>query len=376
MVAETRPDYESQWAAITVTSRRVPGETALISEFAGLPMHRVGFRSGTHAELAALHAVEAPIQAERGSARMQQQLDAYVSFARNLPSQFGDHAWLVEGDDTPITCGYCWSNSAGDPRVMDCDVLVRRDHRRQGLGSRLLRAICIEAAGDGRRLLTWSTYGAASPGDAFSHRAGGRVARVNRTSELALSDVDWTMIENWTRAEPARGLGYRLEMVDGVFPERLRTDAATLHHIMQSAPREALDRGDVLVDADFVAQLDRALAAAGRTRWTIFMRDAEGACIGGTEVTFEASDPGTAFQQNTGIDPAHRGLGLAKWVKAAMLSRIRQQQPDATRVRTGNASSNAPMLAINDALGFQTISMHTEWQATPSMVERALDGRA
>ena len=33
------------------------------------------------------------------------------------------------------------------------------------------------------------------------------------------------------------------------------------------------------------------------------------------------------------------------------LERIRSERPEAVRVRTGNAYSNAPMLAINDALG-------------------------
>ena len=61
--------------------------------------------------------------------------------------------------------------------------------------------------------------------------------------------------------------------------------------------------------------------------------------------------------------PAHRGVGLAKWAKAAMLERIRHERPGAQRVRTDDVFSNAPMLAINDALGFKVISTRTEWQA-------------
>ena len=334
---------------------------------------RVGFRTGTADELMALHAVEAPIEAERGSNRIPQPVESYIAFARKLPSQFDDHAWLVEASGgRSVAAGFCWSNSAGDPRVMECDVFVRRDRRGQGIGSRLLATICNETLKEGRILLTWSTFDAVPAGEAFSRRVGARVARVNRTSELELADVDWTMIESWTRAERARDLGYRLEMIDGAFPEHLRADAATLHHIMQTAPREDLDVGDVIVDAEFVAELDRALIEAGRTRWTVFVRDPAGACVGGTEVTFESWDPGTVFQQNTGIDLAHRGLGLAKWAKAAMLERIRHERPEVGRVRTGNAFSNAPMLAINDALGFTVTNTRTEWQADVGDLLRAL----
>jgi GNAT superfamily N-acetyltransferase len=321
----------------------------------------------------ALHAVEAPIEAERRSDRVPQPVESYIAFARNLPSQFDDHAWLVEASDgSPVAAGFCWSNSAGDPRVMECDLFVRRDRRRQGIGSRLLATICNKTLKEGRTLLTWSTFDAVPTGEAFSRRVGARLARVNRTSELVLADVDWTMIESWTRAERARDLGYRLEMIDGAFPEHLRADATTLHHIMQIAPREDLDVGDVIVDAEFVAELDRALIEAGRTRWTVFVRDPAGACVGGTEVTFESWDPGTVVQQNTGIDLAHRGLGLAKWAKAAMLERIRHERPEAGRVRTDNAFSNAPMLAINNALGFKVTNTRTEWQADVGDLLRAL----
>jgi mycothiol synthase len=344
-----------------------------VTAFVGFRVRRVGFRAGTDEELAALHAVEAPVAAERGSNRMPQPVESYIALARNLPSQFSDHAWLVEASDgTPVACGFCWSNSAGDHQVMECDVLVRRDRRHQGIGSRLLAEICGETVNEGRSLLTWSTFGAVPAGEAFSRRVGARIARTNRTGELVLADVDWTMVQSWARAEPARDRGYRLEMVDGVFPAHLRADAVTFHHIMQTAPREDLDFGEVIVDAQFVAELDRALAEAGRTRWTVFVRDPTGVCVGGTEVTFEPWDPATVLQQNTGIDPSHRGLGLAKWAKAAILERVRHQRPQAVRVRTENASSNAPMLAINATLGFKIISTRTEWQADARELLHAL----
>jgi GNAT superfamily N-acetyltransferase len=252
---------------------------------------RRGFREGTDEELTALYAVEAPIAAERGSNRMPQPAESYIAFAHKLPSQFNDHAWLVEASEgTPVAAGFCWSNSAGDHRDMECDLFVRRDHRHQGIGSRLLATICNETVNEGRPLLIWSTLGAAAPGAAFSRRVGARIDRVNRTGELLLAEVDWSMIESWARAERAQDLGYRLQVVEGIFPEHLRVDAVTFHRIMRTAPREDLDVGDVIVDAQFVAELDMALVEAGSTRCTVFVRDPAGACVGGTEVTFEAWD--------------------------------------------------------------------------------------
>lgn len=253
---------------------------------ADVRIRRVGFRDGADDELEALHSIEAPIETERGSNRMPRSLAAYMAFARALPSQFKDTSWLVETPGgTPIAVGYCWYNSAGDERVMECDLLVRQDRRREGIASRLIALVCDETTRLGRSLLTWETFDAVPAGDAFSRRLSARAARVNRTSELVLADVDWAMVGRWSGDSRARELGYSLEMVSGPFPPHLRGDAAAFHHIMQSAPRDDLEVGDVVIDADFVAELDRALVDSRRTRWTLLVRDAMDTCVGGSSRT-------------------------------------------------------------------------------------------
>src|SRR5262249_38197861 len=152
-------------------------------------------------------------------------------------------------------------------------------------------------------VLTWSTFDAVPAGEAFARRVRARPGRVNRESELVLDDVDWRLVECWEVADRARALGYELEFVDGAFPDTLRDDAVAFHHIMQTAPREDLEIGDVSIDAAFVAELDRALIESGRFRWMIFVRGPAGSCVGGTELSFDPSEPSVAFQQNTGIDP-------------------------------------------------------------------------
>jgi RimJ/RimL family protein N-acetyltransferase len=141
---------------------------------------------------------------------------------------------------------------------------------------------------------------------------------------------------------------------------------------VQTAPRDELDIGDVVLDASHVEELERALVEMGRERWTIFVRDPNGVCVGGTEIQFAPWDADVARQQNTAIDPAHRGHGLAKWAKAVMLDRMRNERPEVERVRTGNAFSNAPMLAINNALGFEEVERRTEWQASVGALREAL----
>ena len=60
--------------------------------------------------------------------------------------------------------------------------------------------------------------------------------------------------------------------------------------------------------------------------------------------------------------PAHRSQGIGKWIKAAMLERAIRDWPAARLVRTGNADSNAPMLAINARLGFKPAWSVAIWE--------------
>ena len=326
-------------------------------------IRRVGFRFGTDAELTAMHLIESEIESERSPGKATQPLESYMAFARSLPSQFDDHTWLAEDENgAPLACAACWSNSAGDPTAMKCYVYVRKPWRNQGAGLKLAEAVLNEAHAEGRSSLLWTTSGSVPAGEAFSRRLGATPARINRTSELRMPDLDWEMVRSWIDACRGRELGYSLEFLEGPLPTSLHEDAATFHHIMQTAPVDDLKVADVQLDGHHVAEIERHLVESGRERWLIFVREPEGRCVGGTEVTFDSWESTVAHQQNTGIDVAHRGLGLAKWVKASMLERIKARRSTVDVIRTGNAFSNQPMLAINDSLGFKVVEVETDWQ--------------
>ncbi len=312
-----------------------------------------------------MHLVESEIESERFPGAEPQPLASYMRYARNLPSLFDDHTWVADlSDGTPVGCGACWSNSAGDVGHMESYVYVRRPWRQSGVGSALAREVLHTAIDEGRASISWSTHDAIPAGEPFSKGLGASVGRVNRNSELQVARLDLDQLDSWIASARSRAPGYRLQFWDGPYSKQLRGDAASFHHLMNTQPRDTLATGDILIDTEHVAQLDRALEEAGRHRWTVFVRNPSGIAIGGTEIVFEPWAPAMAYQRNTAIDPAHRGLGLAKWAKAEVLLRLRRERPAVATVRTGNAFSNAAMLAINDALGFEIVEVRTEWRLT------------
>lgn len=55
----------------------------------------------------------------------------------------------------------------------------------------------------------------------------------------------------------------------------------------------------------------------------------------------------------TGVRPEFRGRGIGKWIKAKMMQYIKKEFPDIDFINTGNATTNAPMLSINNRMGFK-----------------------
>jgi GNAT superfamily N-acetyltransferase len=96
---------------------------------------------------------------------------------------------------------------------------------------------------------------------------------------------------------------------------------------------------------------------------------------GNTEIFWNPNRPEHIWQGFTGVLPDHQGQGLGRWLKAEMLQRILRDRPEAAHIRTGNADMNAPMLKINEEMGFRLFSTQIVWQVSLEAVEAYLDRR-
>jgi GNAT superfamily N-acetyltransferase len=70
----------------------------------------------------------------------------------------------------------------------------------------------------------------------------------------------------------------------------------------------------------------------------------------------------------TGVMREYQGRGLGRWLKAAMLEKVLRDRPQVKWVRTGNADANAPMLKINQELGFKPFFSNCFWQIATERV--------
>ncbi len=251
---------------------------------------------------------------------------------------------------------------------------VAAPYRRQGLGTRLLRPLLGTARAENRRLLSFGTGEAVPAGSLFAERLGAKRGMSVHTNQLALTDLEPTLLERWQDAAPRDT--FELGFWEGPFPENELAAIAELIGVMNSAPRDDLEMEDFTLSPEQLREYERYQAAIGTRRWVAYVRErSSGTLAGYTETSWTPNNPAVLHQGDTGVQSAYRGHGLGKWLKAAMLARVLPELPGVAYVRTGNADSNGPMLAINHALGFRPRMAETWWELDLDTLERYLAAR-
>jgi mycothiol synthase len=301
-----------------------------------------------------------------------------IASARHRPAP-EDGVVLVARDGAGAVAGLAtcsWEQLAGWDHVLQVEIEIPPGQRRQGLGRALLERSAGVAERRGLRLVTGRTRRTVPSGAAFCRQFGAEQAMISEENRLDLRAIDRGLVDRWLADGPSRAPGYELHFVAGRTPAELAQRVARVVNVMNTAPRENLDVSDTLVTPELLAQYEDARAAAGYQHWAYYAApERSGRFAGLTEIWISPGLRDRVFVGDTAVDPADRGLGLGKWLKAAMTRRILTELPDVRWVITWNAGSNDAMLAINRQLGFRTAEVVTTWQVSTQQLRARLAGR-
>jgi GNAT superfamily N-acetyltransferase len=163
----------------------------------------------------------------------------------------------------------------------------------------------------------------------------------------------------------ARDAGsYRIFTFTTPWPERYHDDHCELMRRMSTdEPAGDGERGEELWDQGRVDENQALLAARGAWKLAAVAEHVpSGRLVAVTELLVAPDAPQQAWQMETLVLPDHRGRRLGLAVKLANLEELARAAPDVRLVVTGNAKTNAPMIAVNDALGFEIAGEGAFWQ--------------
>ena len=223
----------------------------------------------------------------------------------------------------------------------------------------VLRELLRRARSDGRgSVIAWGDHTPSA--HAFWTSLGAELRYTEQESRLEMASVDPRLMAQWIETGPVD-----LELVHWSrrCPERWIDALVATANAMNDAPTDDLDVADTIVDGAMVRTEIEARAARGLEYQGVLAVAADGETAGTTEVFVNRHRPAASWQWSTVVLPAHRGRGIGRWLKAAMWQRLRATEPDVTTLQTGNAASNAHMLAINNEMGFKPTHLMGCWQA-------------
>lgn len=287
--------------------------------------------------------------------------DAAVEAYRRKRSPYWQHvgwaAWEDAGDGQRII-GYIYADlpdgnhpeMSSNGHQMFVNGSVCKEHRRRGIGTRLLGKVGTLAATAGRSLVTSSTE--QEDGHAFLRHFGAEETMRYEENHLRLDRVDWAMVERWYAARPADlSLTTYSDRVPIAAFERM---LPAINAMVADIPR---DRRSIPVIESSVSMIDdwydRLDQRDGRHHM-LALTDANGELAAMADLLWFPDTPDRAGHNLTGVRRDRQGQGIGKAIKAAALLHTRKSLPGVELMTTGNNQVNAPMLAINRQLGFFT----------------------
>lgn len=267
----------------------------------------------------------------------------------NLTSDpYAEHVVLAGHEDDECVGGAWVSFPLQDNLALAyLHVFVVPGHRRRGHGSALLAEAERIARSRGRSRTfaeaSWPVDVESGPGSAFAAAHGYVVDLLDaiRALPLPAPPVEAPWRDGYAPLASRR------------CPEEWLEQYAVLRAlILAEAPSGDVGLEPEHFDAERVRHEESRWAEQGRVAQTVAALAPDGTLAGHTQLLVpEHGD--TAYQWDTLVLAAHRGHGLGLAMKATAMHEAADLLVGRTRITTWNAASNAPMIAVNEALGYR-----------------------
>jgi GNAT superfamily N-acetyltransferase len=248
------------------------------------------------------------------------------------------------------------------------DIRVAQPHRRRGVGSLILAEAERGLAAAGRSVVSALievplAAVATDPSGPFARRRGFVAKQTGNRRNLVLPVDPGRLARLHTEVARAAG-GYVVHTFRAPWPGEYLGDQCELKRRMSTDEPSGDDRREEQVwDAARIEESEAFMAAQGKAEVVaVAQHVGSGRLVAFTELALPQDHPTEAWQLSTLVLREHRGHRLGLAVKLATLGCLEASFPGVTLVVTGNAQENAPIIAVNEMLGFEVVANGTFWQ--------------
>jgi GNAT superfamily N-acetyltransferase len=239
---------------------------------------------------------------------------------------------------------------------------VHPDLRGEGRGSRMLEHLVTRTRELGRTSIGMEGWESPSTARfAARHqmpRRGSAIRRRQRLDRLDRRDVDMMHDE-----AAAAASDYELLRIVGATPEELLPAVAELTAAINDAPTDELDIEDEVFPIERIRAYERAQQGRELRMYRVLARHRDSGLLAGhTVVVVEQERPHVAEQHDTSVVASHRGHRLGLLLKTDMLRWLAEVEPEVATIDTWNMESNAPMIGVNERLGYEVLARELQFQ--------------
>lgn len=266
------------------------------------------------------------------------------------PDERDSFHWLAYRDSGIVGFSRATLGVRENSRLAKIEVWIHPDTRRQGIGTALVRAMLPILKEGGYTTIMGLPVKLDSAGEAWT-----RVLGFHVTYKVAIQALQVTPAVRalW---DVAIAPGYELVHWTGAAPERLLEPYAAARPAIADAPRGQSTYHDTAWTAERVRESERELIEQGVEERVVVAVDSEtGEVAGLTILRFFPGLPNRAYQEDTVVTAPHRGQGLGRAMKAAMMRWTLAEHPDLQRVVTSTSAENRYMMQVNCAIGYKTV---------------------
>jgi GNAT superfamily N-acetyltransferase len=309
-----------------------------------------------------------PIWSERESivmVRHQEETETWTCFGAFEGEDAGQDT--RQDADRMVGAGFMMLPLLDNTRFAWLAINVEPEHRNQGVGSAMNDHLVAAARATGRTRMMCEVNLAfadreSHPYRQFAEKRGFTLANteVRRALPLPVSDEQ---VEKWIDDAAPHHPEYRIETFVGKVPEELQPSLVDTHNqLALDAPTGELEfEAEAMTVAAYQDRMVK-LQEMGRKLYETVAISPDGEVVAQSTLGVSDDDTENVFQWGTLVRREHRGHRLGMAVKATNLRAMQRDFPGRRRIITTNAETNAPMVAINEAMGFEPIELLAEFQ--------------